>query len=231
MDFSSRFVRQIELSDFGSEGQEALSKSTVVLIGVGGVGAGALPLLATSGIGRIIIVDADVVSETNLHRQTIYSDADLGKEKAILAANFAKRCNPCLTVEAITQKIDSISLAEKIISGCDFCIDATDSFATRLLVSDVCKKLGVRLIMASAEGYVAQNIFCGGNFYLDSILNSTEAESAKCLPIFPAAAHLSGVWAAGEAIAVLAKLRDLNVGRIKKFDFKKGEKPYFEVEL
>lgn len=231
MDSFSRYARQIELSGFGKVGQEALAKATVVLIGVGGVGAGALPLLVSSGIGRIIVVDSDIVSESNLHRQTIYSNEDIGKKKALAASDFAKKHNPNLKVEAITQRIDSLNLAEKIIADCDFCIDATDSFATRILVSDACKRLAVHLIMASAEGYVAQNIFCGGNFYLDSVLSLTETESAKSLPIFPAAAHLSGVWAAGEAIAVLAKLRNLNAGRIKKFDFKKGSNPYFEVEL
>ena len=86
MEAFEKYARQIALAGFGEVGQRRLADSSVVVVGAGGVGSGALPLLAASGIGRIALVDCDVVSLSNLHRQTIYDAAQVGQSKARVAA-------------------------------------------------------------------------------------------------------------------------------------------------
>ena len=120
-----KYARQTALEDFGADGQRRLSAAKVALIGAGGVGSGALPILAGAGVGVLAVFDPDAVSAHNLHRQTIYRFADIGKPKAPLAAEYAAALNPDVRVLSFEEKFCE-SCAGKI-AGFDFCIDATDS--------------------------------------------------------------------------------------------------------
>ena len=216
----NKYERQISLDGFGVDGQNRLSKAVVALVGVGGVGCAALPLLVGAGVGRVVVFDCDTVSMHNLHRQTIYVEPEVGRNKAEFAAERFARLNSDVRLEAYNFKISDDKRSFNLLSECDICIDATDSFQSRLLISSICRGLGIRLVMASAEGYVSQRICMGNGFYLNDIISDSGAsgEPAKGRPIFPPAAHLSGVLAASAAMRSIVSEESFNFGEILSFD-------------
>ena len=137
----TRYARHVLLPDVGQEGQERLSAARVLVVGAGGLGSPALLYLAAAGIGTIGVVDADVVELTNLQRQVIHSDADIGRQKTASAEAAVERVNPHVGVVRHDVALDS-SNALEIIAGYDVVVDGTDNFPTRYLVNDACVMLG-----------------------------------------------------------------------------------------
>lgn len=224
MDKFDRYSRHLILDNFGRPAQENLEKSNIVVIGAGGVGSAALPLLAGSGIGKITIVDGDVVSQSNLHRQTLYTENQIGQSKALMAAKYCQDLNRQIEVVAVNKRIEMQIELKELLKDCDLCLDATDSFESRIQISDCVKTLSKYSIMASAQGYISQMVLFGGNFYLRDFLtdDTLEKEKSSKLPIFAPSAHLSGVWAASYAIEYLAKTRDFEYGKFQSFDISRG---------
>ncbi|EWT00302.1 molybdopterin biosynthesis-like protein MoeZ [Intrasporangium oryzae NRRL B-24470] len=137
----TRYARHVLIPGVGREGQERLSAARVLVVGAGGLGSPALLYLAAAGIGTIGVVDADVVELTNLHRQVIHSDADIGRPKTESAEAAVHRVNPHVTLVRHDVTLDS-SNALEIIGGYDLVVDGTDNFPTRYLVNDACVLLG-----------------------------------------------------------------------------------------
>lgn len=150
-----RFARHIVLPEVGAMGQAKLAQSHVVLIGMGGIGSPALQYLAGAGVGRLTLVDDDVVEASNLQRQTIYTEADIGKPKAAAAGAWVAAFDPALTVTAHVARISRDNAAE-LIAGADVVLDGCDNFATRLAVSDACVKAGVPLTSAALGRFQGQ---------------------------------------------------------------------------
>ena len=138
---TTRYARHVLLPDVGLAGQQRLAAAKVLVVGAGGLGSPALLYLAAAGVGTIGVVDADVVDLTNLHRQVIHSDADIGRPKTESAEAAVHRVNPHVTVQRHDLALDS-SNALEIISGYDLVVDGTDNFPTRYLVNDACVLLG-----------------------------------------------------------------------------------------
>ena len=132
-----RYARHLVLPEIGGPGQQALKRARVLVIGAGGLGAPLLQYLAAAGVGHIGIVDDDVVSLSNLQRQTIYGVADVGARKAVAAASFVKRLNPHVQVEEHVTRIDPHN-ARAMIAFYDVVAEGSDNFATRYAVSDAC---------------------------------------------------------------------------------------------
>lgn len=219
MENFAKYTRQISLDGFGEDGQRKLAASKVALIGVGGVGSAALPLLAGAGFGEIALADFDRVSEHNLHRQTIYRADSSGLPKAELAARYASALNPDVRVKFFDGKLTDEN-ADEILGGALLCIDATDTFESRGEVSRICARRGLDLIAATAAGFVSQNFLFGDGFYFDAVADiSDSANLPRGLPIFPPAAHLSGVWAASAAIR-RAVYGEYETGSFSMFDAK-----------
>ena len=226
-----RYMRQIELEKFGKAGQRNLESSHILLIGAGGVASSILPLLVAAGVGKISIFDADKVSTGNLHRQTIFRECDVGKPKAKAAKANLKKLNSKLEIAACEQFFGEDQTSIKALKSADLCIDASDSFKSRMAVSKLCKEFKVPEILAAAQGYVSQVTVLAGDFYLDSILQDkgASAERAKKLPIFPPSAHLSGVMAAGYALKKIAAAEPFEAGLFMSFDFERLK--FFELNL
>jgi len=144
-----RYARHIVLPRFGAAGQQKLKAASVAIIGAGGVGSGAIPALAAAGIGKLTIIDNDVVDRSNLQRQPIFRDDQVGGEKAQLAAKFATAINPHVEAVARERRIDAAN-ARELLEGHDLVLDGSDNFATRLAVSDACVSLGIPLVSAAA---------------------------------------------------------------------------------
>lgn len=151
----SRFARHIVLPEIGGAGQARLAASHVVLIGVGGIGSPALQYLAAAGIGRLTLVDDDTVELSNLQRQTLFAPSDVGRAKAEVAADWARRFDPALEVCAVTTRIDADNAAG-ILAGVDVVLDGCDNFATRLAVSDACVRANVPLVSAALGRFQGQ---------------------------------------------------------------------------
>lgn len=137
----TRYARHVLIPDVGREGQERLAAARVLVVGAGGLGSPALLYLAAAGVGTIGVADADVVDLTNLHRQVIHSDADIGRPKTASAEAAVHRVNPHVEVIRHDVALDS-SNALEIIAGYDLVVDGTDNFPTRYLVNDACVLLG-----------------------------------------------------------------------------------------
>lgn len=143
----------------GIDGEDALRGAAVLVIGCGGLGSGCIPLLAGSGLSRLGLVDFDIVEESNLHRQTIHRERDIGTLKVESAKRFVHELNSNVRVDVFALKIESFeTLAEMITStlGFDLVVDCTDNLATRYLVNAGCVKARVPLVSAAAVGTFGQ---------------------------------------------------------------------------
>ncbi len=152
---SERYNRQIILKGFGNEAQEKLSNASVLVIGAGGLGCPALQYLAGSGIGHIGIVDNDVVSLSNLHRQILYKTDDIGKLKSTTAAKQISTLNPDIKVTDYPTRLERKNILE-LICGFDYVLDGTDNFESRYLINDACFLLKKPVVFAAVSGYEGQ---------------------------------------------------------------------------
>ena len=150
-----RYARHIVLPQVGGVGQQKLKRAKVAVVGAGGIGSGVLPALAGAGVGRLTIIDDDVVELANLHRQPLYSESDPGKSKAELAAEFVHNLNRFVLAQPVRARIDRDN-AKDLLAGHDLVVDGSDNFATRLAVSDACVALGIPLIAAAAVQFQGQ---------------------------------------------------------------------------
>ncbi|MHA6332736.1 HesA/MoeB/ThiF family protein [Qipengyuania sp. CAU 1752] len=150
-----RFSRHIVLPEIGGAGQARLVDSHVVLVGLGGIGSPALQYLAGAGIGRLTLVDSDSVDESNLQRQTIFSERDIGHGKAVAARRWVQNFDRSLRVTISDRRIDAGNAGE-LMASADLVLDGTDNFATRLAVSDACVAAGVPLLSAAVGRFQGQ---------------------------------------------------------------------------
>lgn len=152
-----RYSRQTILPEIGDEGQEKLKKARILVIGAGGLGCPVLQYIATAGVGFIGIIDFDIIEIHNLHRQILYTESQIGQQKAIVAQNIVSKLNPLIQVEAIPEKL-TVENAVEVIQQYDVIVDGSDNFATRYLVNDTCVDLNKPLVYGSIlkfEGQVA----------------------------------------------------------------------------
>ena len=156
----SRYARQICLNQIGESGQQKLLDSTVLIIGMGGLGSPAAMYLAAAGIGRIIISDFDQVEDSNLQRQIIHRTQDIGELKAFSAKRTIADLNPDCVVEALDWQLDEDEL-EKYVRKADIVLDCSDNFPTRFAINRVCVKELTPLVSGAAirmEGQIASYI-------------------------------------------------------------------------
>lgn len=143
-----RYARHLVLAEIGGPGQQKLKKASVLVVGAGGLGAPALLYLAAAGVGRLVIVDDDVVSLSNLQRQVIHTTAAIDRPKTESAEAFVAALNPHVKVEGITQRMTPENAME-LIAGVDVVIDGSDNFSTRYLVADACALARKPLVTAA----------------------------------------------------------------------------------
>lgn len=152
MAFSSeeieRYARHIVLHDVGGPGQQKLKAATILVVGAGGLGAPALLYLAAAGVGRLILVEDDLVSLSNLQRQVIHRTQDIGRPKTDSARDAILALNPHVEVETVAARLTAEN-ALALIGRADVVVDGSDNFATRYLVSDACVLAKTPLVTAA----------------------------------------------------------------------------------
>ena len=137
-----RYSRHIIMDDVGPEGQRSLLDTEILVLGAGGLGSPVIQYLAAAGVGTLGIADDDVVELSNLQRQILHGDDDVGRKKVDSAAEFVANLNPDINVNRHETRVDEDNIGD-LISAYDFVVDGTDNFATRYLVNDACTLAGV----------------------------------------------------------------------------------------
>lgn len=149
------YSRQIALKEVGVRGQAKLRGSRVLVVGCGGLGVPVISYLAGAGIGHLGLVDSDVLEPSNLHRQTMYALADVGKLKAELAAERVRALNPDVDTHVHAVRFQAENALE-LVRQCDLVIDCTDNFSTKFLLNDICVQQRVPIIFSSVYQYEGQ---------------------------------------------------------------------------
>ncbi|MCC6027558.1 MAG: HesA/MoeB/ThiF family protein [Archaeoglobus sp.] len=218
-----RYSRQIEI--FGLKGQEKLLNSSALVVGAGGLGSAAIQFLAAAGIGRMGIVDGDIVDESNLQRQTIHA-GNIGINKAESACIFVEKLNPEVVVDVYPYHLNPRN-SEKIIKNYDVILGCPDNFATRFLINDTCSLLSkpfVHSAVYALEGEIAT--FLGKPCYRCYI---PKAPSLQARAIVGAVAGLFGCFQALEAIKIITGYGKLLTGRVIRLDL--GSMDFFEIPI
>ena len=149
------YSRQVALKEVGAAGQAKLKRSSVLVVGCGGLGVPAMTYLAAAGVGRLGLADADRLEASNLHRQPLYALADVGRPKVELAALRLRELNPEVALTLHPVRLDA-RIAPDIIAGYDLVIDCTDNIAGKLVLNDVCVRLHKPIVFASVYQYEGQ---------------------------------------------------------------------------
>ncbi len=152
-----RYNRQIILKQFDFEGQEALKQSSILVLGAGGLGCASSQYLATAGVGKLTLIDDDVVELSNLQRQVLHHDADIGKKKVLSAAESLTQLNPYLEVATIDKRLSDSELKD-LIAQHTLVLDASDNVETRNQLNKLCFELKTPLVSGAAirmEGQVS----------------------------------------------------------------------------
>ncbi|AUG79560.1 adenylyltransferase/sulfurtransferase MoeZ [Kitasatospora sp. MMS16-BH015] len=150
-----RYSRHLIIPDVGMAGQKRLKNAKVLCVGAGGLGSPALMYLAAAGVGTLGIVEFDVVDESNLQRQIIHGQSDIGRSKGESARDSVKEINPYINVVLHEERLDNSNVME-IFSGYDLIVDGTDNFATRYLVNDAAVLLGKPYVWGSIYRFDGQ---------------------------------------------------------------------------
>jgi molybdopterin/thiamine biosynthesis adenylyltransferase/rhodanese-related sulfurtransferase len=218
-----RYSRHLIIPDVAMDGQKRLKNARVLCVGAGGLGSPALMYLAAAGVGTLGILDFDVVDESNLQRQVIHGQSDVGRSKAESARDTVREINPLVQVNVHEERLDS-SNAMRIFADYDLIVDGTDNFATRYLVNDACVLVGKPYVWGSIYRFDGQA----------SVFWSEHGPCYRCLypeppppGMVPSCAEggVLGVLCASigsiqvtEAIKVLTGVGDPLVGRLMIYD-------------
>lgn len=220
-----RYARHIVLPQVGGVGQRRLKASKVAMIGAGGIGSAAIPALAGAGVGRLTIVDNGEVERSNLQRQTIFRDHQLGDLKALLAADFARALNPRVNAVPVQHRLDGDNV-EELIGGHDLILDGSDNFATRLALSDAATRLHIPLVSAAAVQFQGQvGLFRGWEAdmpcyrcFVGDAFDSDDCDTCAEQGVLGALAATVGSFAALMAIRALARIGEDIAGHLFLFD-------------
>ena len=218
-----RYQRQIIIPEIGIDGQRRLSETSVLIVGLGGLGCPVSLYLTGAGIGRIGLCDNDTVSVSNLHRQLLFSEKSIGRPKVIVAEELLSEKSPATTFDLWQEGLTEEN-ADRIIALYDIIVDCTDNHASRYLIDDVCARHGKPWIYGAIGPYngCVSTFTCNGPRYCDIFpdrdqLSSAPRASSGVLPPMPG---IIGSIEATEVIKLVCSFGETLVGKLLVFDFK-----------
>ena len=215
---NERYNRQIILSEIGLEGQKKLSNARVLIVGVGGLGSPISLYLAGAGVGTIGLMDGDVVDESNLQRQVLYSEPEIGLSKAEQAGKRLKALNENIQFDIYTERLTPEN-ATDIISKYDIVVDGCDNFATRYLINDTCvalNKIYVYGAIRAFEGQVSVFNYQGGPNFRSFFPDEEEMYQLPPLPkgVMGVTPGLVGCAEANEVIKIICGYGEVLSGKL-----------------
>lgn len=230
-----RYNRHIILPGIGIEGQLKIKKSSVLVIGAGGLGCPVLQYLTAAGVGRIGLMDYDMVNETNLPRQILYGAADIGKLKSIISRERLNIINNKVDIDILNIRFSKEN-ALKTVSNYDIIIDATDNFESRYIINDACvlsDKPMVHGSIYSFEGQVSVFNYLGGPTYRcynppdNAEYNNPKPSDTGMLNVLPG---ITGTYMANEVIKIILQYGNVLSGKVLIFNILTNKQYLFKVK-
>lgn len=220
---TERFKGHLRLEGIGRDGQERICSGHVAVVGCGGLGSAVIPLLAAAGTGHLTLIDPDTVELSNLQRQTIHTPANLGRSKAVSAAEKVRSLSPQTEITAIVDRLTTENAAG-VIGNVDMVVDCTDSYTSKSTVAESCISLGRPEVIGAVSRFSGQvmtylpGTACYHCLYPD--LNDKAADETSCATagIFNAVVGLVGSIQAAETLKFLAGARELLTDRLLTID-------------
>ena len=219
-----RYARHLVLREVGGPGQQKLKAGSALIVGAGGLGSPAALYLAAAGLGTLILADPDDVDLSNLQRQVIYTEDDLGRPKPEAAADRLAALNPHIFVAGYNGAFTE-ETAEELVTGVDVVLDGTDDFATRFAVNAACVRMGKPLVTGAIGRWTGQaGVFAGRPCYRCLVPEiPPEAETFSVAGVVGALAGVIGSLMALEAIKLVTGAGEPLTGRLMIYDALAGE--------
>jgi len=223
MDFTDaevdRYARHLVLREIGGPGQQKLKAAHVLIVGAGGLGSPAALYLAAAGVGRITLVDPDRVSLSNLQRQILFVDSDVGRPKTRAARDRLEGLNPHAEVIACDEALTP-ETAAGLLTGQDLVLDGCDNFETRFAVSEACLAAGIPLVSGAIGRWTGQvGVFTGAPCYRCLVPDlPPDAETCQAVGVVGALAGVVGSMMALEAIKLITGAGRPLTGRLLILD-------------
>ncbi|MBS3779103.1 MAG: HesA/MoeB/ThiF family protein [Desulfovermiculus sp.] len=213
-----RYERQILMGEIGTEGQKRLKRARVLICGAGGLGSPAAIYLTVAGIGHVTLVDHDTIDLSNLNRQVLHIEADIGRYKVDSAREKLNQLNSEVTVKACREALTAEG-AVRILSGHDVIIDAVDNQETRYIVNKAALKLGIPLIHGAVSDFEGQvmTVLPGQSTCL-RCLSRGPVEPAGTIPVIGVTPAVIGALQATEAIKYILGVGELMTDRLLRYD-------------
>jgi adenylyltransferase/sulfurtransferase len=218
----NRTARQVALPQVGEEGQARIGASTVLIIGLGGIGCASASYLTAAGVGQLLLCDFDTVDETNLGRQTLYGPADVGQLKAVRAASRLAAMNPDVRLTEIPDRLSDDALAEAVAQA-DIVLDGCDNFATRFQVNEAVVSQERTLVSGAAIRFEGQVAVFGPDYSTSPCYRCLYVESDESLDscagngVLAPVPGVIGTLMAVEALKILAGI-ETECGKLSLYD-------------
>lgn len=212
-----RYSRQIMISGFGEEGQAKLKKAKVFVAGAGGLGSAAATYLAAAGVGLIRVVDHDSVELSNLNRQILHRDEDIGQDKVVSATKRLGKINPEVKIEAFAETITEANVSQ-LLAGCDLIIDAMDNLPTRYLINKTAIEKKIPFFHGAVNGFEgrAMTVIPGRTACLRCVYRGAVVEGS--FPVLGVTPGVIGCIQAAEAIKYIVGMGQLLGDRLLVYD-------------
>lgn len=233
MEKSERYLRQTVLPELGESGQQKLMNAKVLVVGVGGLGSPASIYLTAAGVGTLGLVDNDLVSISNLQRQILYTEEEVGLSKAKCATRRLHALNSDVKIETCPFRLTQDNVAD-IVARYDLVLDGCDNFATRYLLNDACLAAGKPYVFGAIKGFEGQvSVFSAGDnprsyrmlYPEDSVVQPTDIRDKGVLGTTPA---IVGSVAATEAIKLITGIGEPLIGKLWTIDLRTMESAIYD---
>jgi adenylyltransferase/sulfurtransferase len=228
-----RYRKQLNLPEWRKQQQLALKNASILVVGAGGLGCGALPFLAAAGVGSLMILDADVIELSNLARQVLYRTEDVGASKAVKAAEALRALNPTIAIQGIAENL-TVENASDYIEQFDLIIDCTDNFQTRYLINDTCVALEKPFIYGAIHAWEGQfAVFTPDGPSYRSLFpvepSAQEIPACDEVGVLGVLPGIIGLFQAKEAIFYLAGFESLAQHGLMTFDLREMRLSSFKL--
>jgi molybdopterin/thiamine biosynthesis adenylyltransferase len=221
-DETRRYARHLVLKGMGGSGQQRLKAAKVLVVGAGGLGSPVIAYLAGAGVGTLAVIDHDDVSLSNLQRQVIHSAIGVGKAQS--AARFVYALNPHVVVRVHAERLEAGN-ARAIMAGHDLVLDGTDNLATRRLVAEAARELGIPLVMGAVSMFDGQvTVFAPGGPLFEALYpdgaEDGDLPACEATGILGPLTGVIGTLMAMEAIKLITGIGEPLIGRVLTYDGK-----------